>query len=95
MESAIALMEKTKLVAVRHTTFKQLQEIINSLIALRPDSPCMISQFECPQLGDISGNSSVTECIPLAHRCNGNRDCANSGDEIGCCELIRIYTSII
>ena len=86
----IAKVEKTNPVAVSEIlpliSFYWLYNFL-FFSALRPNSTCLISEFECPFLGGILTNETQIDCIPLAYQCDGNADCTDSGDEFGCCML--------
>ena len=58
------------------------------LLGMQLNSECLISQFECPHLGNLLTATNETECVPRVTHCDGNIDCIEGGDERGCCKLI-------
>jgi len=43
-----------------------------------PGSSCTASQFQC---------SSADQCVPISYHCDGEVDCQDESDELGCSKL--------
>lgn len=59
--------------------------ILNLISANRkPGDPCDSKEYQC---------TSGDQCVPASYQCDGEIDCQDRSDEIGCGEYLLIYST--
>lgn len=59
--------------------------MVNNLELVTADSPCMESEFWCPESSDKN-----PECIPRVQVCNGVNECSSGSDERDCIGMLYV-----